>query len=188
VLLILCAPVFAAIAVLVRWGSEGPVLYTQQRMGTGGESFTALKFRTMYQDADRVLSDVLARSPQRREEYEQFHKLENDPRITSIGRILRRFSLDELPQLINVLRGDMSLVGPRPYMVAERSKMEGLDHIILQVRPGLTGLWQVSGRNDLSFAERIRLDVHYIQNWSPWLDVYIVVRTLPAVLTGEGAT
>lgn len=187
-LLVACAPLILVIAVLVRWDSDGSVLYTQERMGMNGDPFTAYKFRTMHEDADSVLAEVLDQSPRRRDEYQQFHKLEDDPRITRVGSALRRFSLDELPQLMNVLRGDMSLVGPRPYMLSERSKMEDLDEIILKTRPGLTGLWQVSGRNNLSFSERIDLDIHYIQNWSPWLDVYIAVRTIPTVLTGEGAT
>lgn len=186
--LLLLAPVFAALAILIRLDSDGPVFYRQERMGSEGRIFTLLKFRSMYCDADERLAHVLENDPERRKEYERYHKLEDDPRGTRIGKFLRRYSLDELPQLFNVLRGDMSLVGPRAYMPAELSDMEGLEKVILQTPPGVTGLWQVSGRNQLHFAERVDLDVHYVQNWSLWLDLYLLARTFPTVLTGEGAT
>ena len=188
-LLALCllAPVMALVALLIRLDSSGAVLYHQERMGQGGRIFTVLKFRTMYADAHSQLSSILENDPERRREYERFHKLQDDPRITRIGALLRRYSLDELPQLFNVLRGDMSLVGPRAYMPAELSKMNGLAQAVLQSPPGITGLWQVSGRNHLSFSDRVSLDVHYIQNWSPWLDLYLLVRTVPVVFTGDGA-
>jgi lipopolysaccharide/colanic/teichoic acid biosynthesis glycosyltransferase len=142
----------------------------------------------MHVNADAILADLLAEDPALRREYERFHKLQNDPRVTRIGRVLRRYSLDELPQLFNVLLGDMSLVGPRAYMPKELPKMKNLASIVLQTPPGITGLWQVSGRNALSFERRVDLDVHYFKNWSPWLDLYLLIRTVPVVLSGEGAS
>jgi Undecaprenyl-phosphate galactose phosphotransferase WbaP len=183
----LLAPVMAVVAVLIRLDSSGAVLYRQERMGQDGRIFTVLKFRTMYADAHDQLARILENDPERRREYERFHKLQDDPRITRVGAMLRRYSLDELPQLFNVLRGDMSLVGPRAYMPTELPQMNGLAQAVLQSPPGITGLWQVSGRNHLSFADRVNLDVHYIQNWSPWLDLYLLVRTVPVVFTGDGA-
>jgi Undecaprenyl-phosphate galactose phosphotransferase WbaP len=184
--LFLLAPVFALIALLLRLDSPGPVFYRQERMGIGGQRFTVLKFRSMYCDAEDKLAQVLDRDPERREEYRTYHKLDDDPRVTPFGKFLRRYSLDELPQLVNVIRGEMSLVGPRPYMPSERPEMNGLKTVVLDTPPGVTGLWQVSGRNRLSFDERIDLDVHYVQNWSLWLDLYLLIRTIPTVLTGEG--
>lgn len=157
-------------------------------MELDGRIFTVLKFRTMYADADRKLDRILATDPERRREYERYHKLEDDPRVTPVGRFLRRYSLDELPQVFNVLRGEMSLVGPRAYMPTELPQMNGLSWAVLQVPPGITGLWQVSGRNALSFDQRLDLDVHYVQNWSVWLDLYLLARTVPTVLSGEGAS
>lgn len=186
-LLVLLAPVFAAIAAAIRYDDPGPVFYRQTRMGYKGRTFTVLKFRTMYTDADARLDELLARDSQCRAEYEQYHKIQNDPRVTPIGQWLRRFSLDELPQLINVLRGDMSLVGPRAYMPKELFQMRGLSRVVLQTPPGITGLWQVSGRNAVSFSSRVDLDVHYVHNWSPWLDLYLLARTLPVVCSGQGA-
>lgn len=186
--LILCAPLMAGIALLVRMDAPGAVFYRQERMGREGRIVTILKFRTMYEDADERLADLLRDDPALRREYEQYHKLKEDPRVTRFGTFLRRYSLDELPQILNVLRGDMSLVGPRAYMPSELAKMNGLARAVLQSAPGMTGLWQVSGRNELSFASRVNLDVHYLQNWSPWLDLYLLVRTGPVVLSGEGAS
>jgi Undecaprenyl-phosphate galactose phosphotransferase WbaP len=185
--ILLLAPVFGVIALFIRMGSAGAVFYRQERMGAQGRIITILKFRTMYEDADQKLADILESDPERRREYERYHKLKDDPRVTRIGKFLRRYSLDELPQILNVLRGDMSLVGPRAYMPSELAQMNGLARPVLQSPPGMTGLWQVSGRNHLSFADRVNLDVHYIQNWSPWLDLYLLVRTGPVVLSGEGA-
>lgn len=186
--LIVFAPVFFALAVLIKLDSPGPVFFRQKRMGREGRCFNVLKFRSMYVNAEERLQEILHKDSVRREEYETFHKLRDDPRITPIGRGLRRASLDELPQLLNVLKGDLSLVGPRAYMPRELPKMVGLERAVLQGRPGLTGLWQVSGRNDLQFQERVYLDVHYTQNCSFWLDVYILIKTLPVVLTGDGAS
>ncbi len=186
--LLLAAPLLLTIAVLVRLSSPGPVFFRQKRLGREGRIFEVLKFRTMYEDAEVKLQDILRTDEERREEYRRYHKLRDDPRVTPIGTWLRRYSLDELPQLWNVLKGQMSLVGPRAYLPAELSQMNGLSRTVLQGPPGVTGLWQVSGRNDLSFEERVDLDVHYVHNWNPWLDVYILARTLPVVFTGEGAS
>jgi len=185
--LVLLAPVLAGIALLIRMDAPGAVFYRQERMGREGRIVTILKFRTMVADADQVLASILERDPIRRREYERYHKLQDDPRVTRIGQFLRRYSLDELPQILNVLRGEMSLVGPRAYMPSELDEMQGLARALLQSPPGMTGLWQVSGRNRLSFADRVHLDVHYIQNWSPWLDLYLLVRTVPVVISGDGA-
>jgi Undecaprenyl-phosphate galactose phosphotransferase WbaP len=186
-LLVLLAPLFVTIAGLIRLESEGPVFFRQERMGKGGEIFTLLKFRSMYSDAEERLQKVLEADPQRRREYETYHKLRDDPRVTPMGKLLRASSLDEFPQLLNVVRGEMSLIGPRAYMPGELPDMNGLETVILQTPPGVTGLWQVSGRNQLAFEERVELDVHYVQNWSLWLDLYLLVRTVPTVLMREGA-
>ena len=185
--LVVLFPVLAGIALLIRMDAPGAVLYRQERMGQEGRIITILKFRTMYEDADQTLAAILETDPDLRREYERYHKLQDDPRVTRIGKILRSYSLDELPQILNVLRGDMSLVGPRAYMPSELGEMSGLARTVLQCPPGITGLWQVSGRNHLSFADRVNLDVHYLQNWSPWLDLYLLVRTGPVVLSGDGA-
>lgn len=187
VVLVALAPLFLTIAVLIRYDSEGPVFYCQERLGKGGRTFTLMKFRSMYNNADERLEEVLASDPARRREYEEYHKLRDDPRVTPIGRILRRYSLDELPQLLNVVKGDMSLMGPRAYLPSELPEMKGLEAVILQTPPGVTGLWQVSGRSQLEFDDRIELDVHYVQNWSIWLDLYLLIRTGPIVVTGEGS-
>ena len=186
--LLLLSPLLAGIALWIRLDAPGAVFYRQERMGREGRIVTILKFRTMYEDADQKLAEILEQDPTLRREYEQYHKLQNDPRVTRIGRFLRRYSLDELPQILNVLRGDMSLVGPRAYMPSELEKMNGLARAVLQCPPGMTGLWQVSGRNRLSFSDRVNLDVHYIQNWSLWLDLYLLVRTGPVVFSGDGAS
>ncbi len=180
-------PVMVAIAVAIKLDSPGAVLFAHERIGQGGRRFRALKFRTMVSNADAVLREALARDAALREEWEREHKLKNDPRITRVGRFLRRFSLDELPQLCNVLRGDMSLVGPRPIVAEEIPKYGHAFDLYTRVRPGLTGLWQVSGRNDTSYEERVELDSYYIRNWSVWLDAYILARTVSAVLSGKGA-
>lgn len=187
VALLLALPFLLVIGVLIRLDSPGPVFYRQIRMGRDGRCFLLFKFRTMYENAEDRLRELLASDDEIRREYERFHKLRKDPRVTPIGRVLRRYSLDEMPQLINVLLGHMSLVGPRAYLPRELEQMEGLEHVILQTPPGVTGLWQVSGRNALTFEERVHTDVHYVYNWSPWLDFYILARTLPVVWTGEGA-
>jgi undecaprenyl-phosphate galactose phosphotransferase len=186
-LLAVLSPLFLLLAVLVKLSSKGPVLFRQMRIGRGRRMFGCLKFRTMYQDAEQRLSDMLASDDALRAEWLKYARIPNDPRATRLGRFLRRFSLDELPQLWNVLRGEMALVGPRPYLPVESERIgESLDTIV-RVRPGMTGLWQVSGRTSLPFKERLTLDEYYIRNWSLWMDFSIVLRTLRAVVGARGA-
>jgi Undecaprenyl-phosphate galactose phosphotransferase WbaP len=181
------APVFAIIAALIKLESRGPVLYRQSRVGLGREKFRVWKFRSMSANADRLLADYLAKHPELREEWNREHKLKNDPRITRVGKFLRKTSLDELPQLLNVLRGEMSLVGPRPIVDEEIQKYGSSFALYMQVIPGLTGLWQVSGRSETTYEERVELDNYYVRNWSPWLDLYLLARTVKVVVTGYGA-
>ena len=189
ILLILAAPMFLLTAAVVKLKSPGPVFYGHQRIGRNGKHFTAWKIRTMVLDAPEVLERVLATDPAAREEWAQTQKLKNDPRIIPgrISRFQRRTSLDELPQLWNVLRGDMSLVGPRPIVDDEVDKYSDMFSLYLRVRPGLTGLWQVSGRNNTTYQDRVRLDSYYVRNWSPWLDYYILLRTIRTIVLREGA-
>lgn len=181
------SPLFVAVALLIRLDSAGPVFHRTTRLARGGGTYTLLKFRTMVPDAERLLKHLLATNPEMQREYSASYKLLNDPRITRIGKFLRRWSLDELPQLVNVLRGDMSLVGPRQILPSE-IRMYGPDGgKLITVRPGITGLWQISGRSKLSYDDRVRLDMQYIENLSFWLDIKILLKTPKAVLRGEGA-
>ena len=179
--LLLLSPVLALIALLVRLDSPGPIIHRRRVVGVGNRPFDAYKFRTMHLDGDRLLT------PTQRDELRTNGKLKTDPRITHLGKILRRTSLDELPQLLNVLKGQMSLVGPRMLTQEELSHFGRMRHNLLLVRPGLTGLWQISGRSDLGYADRVRCDMHYIRNYSLWLDFYIIYRTIPLVIGGHGA-
>ena len=176
------SPLFLLLAVLVKLSSRGSVFYCQRRIGRGYRGFGCLKFRTMRSDADRVLAAMLEADPTLRAEFERDHKLKRDPRITPLGKFLRRSSLDELPQFINVLRGEMSVVGPRPIVWDELRRYGRNMDEVLSVRPGLTGLWQVSGRNNLTYRTRVRLDLTYVRNRSFWLDLGIVLRTIGVVL------
>jgi undecaprenyl-phosphate galactose phosphotransferase len=179
--------VMLVISIIIKMGSRGSVFYKQQRLGRDGSVFECYKFRTMYTDSDHLLEAYLHEHPEEIENYATYHKYQNDPRITAAGRWLRKFSLDELPQIINVFRFEMNLIGPRPYMLNEKEKI-GIDlETILHVRPGLTGLWQISGRNNLDFFERTELDVWYIQNWSLWLDFIIFLKTFIVLVTRRGA-
>ncbi len=184
----LWVPVLLGLALWIRVREPGPVWYRQRRIGKGNRPFMALKFRTMVPDADVVLADLLAREPALREEWERSFKLEKDPRITSVGRWLRRHSLDELPQVLNVLRGDMSLVGPRPLPDYHHNAVSpGVRSPRAQVRPGMTGLWQVSGRSDLDASEMEKWDAFYVRNWSIWLDLVILAKTVPLIIRPRGA-
>jgi Undecaprenyl-phosphate galactose phosphotransferase WbaP len=183
----LASPLLAAIALAVKVTSPGPVFFGHTRLGRNGRRFTAWKFRTMRPDADAILQQLLLTDPGARTEWDRDHKLRNDPRITCIGQWLRRTSLDELPQLWNVLSGDMSLVGPRPIVDAEIARYGDIFRLYAEVPPGITGLWQVSGRNNTTYPERIRLDEFYVRNWSPWLDLYILARTVKTIIRQEGA-
>ncbi|MCB9689706.1 MAG: exopolysaccharide biosynthesis polyprenyl glycosylphosphotransferase [Alphaproteobacteria bacterium] len=182
-LLALSAPVLAVIAALIRWQDGGPILFVQERVGRYGRPFRMLKLRTMVPDAERRLPEVLAHN----EIAGPAFKMRGDPRVTPVGRWLRRFSLDELPQLVNVLQGHMSLVGPRPPLPVEVAGWERWQWRRLSVRPGMTGLWQVSGRADLPWDVWIRLDLDYVDRWSLWLDLALLARTIPVVLAGTGA-
>ena len=176
------APIFILLAVLVKLSSPGPIFYVQQRVGRDYRHFGCIKFRTMRADADDVLSNLLVNSASMRAEFERDFKLRKDPRITPIGRFLRRSSLDELPQFLNVLRGEMSVVGPRPIVDKELERYGKFMDEIAAVRPGLTGLWQVSGRNNLSYAQRVRLDLAYARGRSFLLDLAIILRTFGVLL------
>lgn len=186
--LLLLFPFALIVACLIKLDSRGPVFFYQTRLGVRGRCFRMLKFRSMYQDAEDRLEMLLEVDPAKRIEYTTFHKLTDDPRVTRVGRVIRKYSIDELPQLINVLRGDMSIVGPRPYLPREIQSMQGNYRTILQVRPGITGLWQTSGRNELSFKERLDLDVDYVHAWCWSGDLVLLWRTLPVVLKGKGAS
>lgn len=175
------------IALFIWWEDRGGPFYRHLRVGQGGRRFYVLKFRSMHQDGDRRLREHLAKDPRAREEWERTQKLRDDPRLLRVGRLLRRLSLDELPQAWNILRGEMSLVGPRPITEGELSRYGEWAELYLKVKPGLTGLWQVSGRNGLPYGKRIELDRYYVQNWSIWMDLYLLARTFWAVLRREGA-
>ena len=181
--LIVLSPFLLLIAILVKIGSPGPVLHRRLVMGLNGKKFYALKFRSMVTNGNEILDKY----PELKDEMARNHKLKNDPRITRIGAFLRKYSLDELPQLFNVLKRDMSLVGPRMISPEEVSLYKQFDMNLLTVLPGITGLWQVSGRSDISYDERVRLDMYYIRNWSTWLDLQLLFQTIPAVLKGRGA-
>ncbi len=176
--LILCSPVYLILACAIAFTSSGSIFYIQQRVGKDYRPFGCIKFRTMIPDADRVLADMMAESESLRAEFSENFKLKEDPRITKIGKFLRVTSLDEFPQFINVLKGEMSVVGPRPLVPDEIERYgESIDRV-LSIRPGITGLWQVSGRNDLPYAQRIRIDVSYVKLRNFWLDLHIILKTV----------
>ena len=183
----LVLPLLLGIALLVYAESGKPVFYTDWRMGRDGVPFPCIKFRTMVPGAEAVLELMLAEDSGLREEYVKYHKLRADPRVTRVGRFLRRTSLDELPQLWNVLRGEMSLVGPRPYLPRESGDIGDARDEILRVPPGVTGPWQVSGRNHASFTDRVEMDTHYVRDWSVWLDLVLLASTVRALLVDKGA-
>jgi Undecaprenyl-phosphate galactose phosphotransferase WbaP len=178
---------FSLLILLVRLDSRGPVIYRQKRLGKDGKEFIIWKFRTMAVDADQMLEKYFASHPELKTEWNDRKKIRNDPRVTRAGRILRRLSLDELPQIYNIVRGEMSMVGPRPIVEEEIHYYNDCYNLYTRVKPGLTGLWQVSGRNDMSYQQRVSLDEYYVNNWSIWLDFFILFQTIKAVLTGKGA-
>ena len=186
-LLVLALPFALAIAVAILLETRGPVFFVHTRIGKGHRLFRLWKFRSMVVDADTVLQQHLERHPDLLSEWSATHKLKDDPRVTRVGRLLRRSSLDELPQLWNVLGGDMSMVGPRPIVEEEIPKYGPAFSLYSQVRPGLTGVWQVSGRSDMSYRRRTELDSEYIQNWTPGTDLAVLARTVRVVLFGHGA-
>ena len=175
------------IAFLIKIDSKGAIFFKQHRLGKNDNDFICYKYRTMYENSDDLLKEYLKNNPQEVEYYKKYHKYQDDPRITKIGKFLRSTSLDELAQIINIYKNEMSLVGPRPYMLNESDKLGKKQHVILMVQPGITGLWQVSGRNNLTFAERNSLEVWYIKNWSLWNDFVILMKTVKVVLLKVGA-
>lgn len=184
----ICIPILLIIAFAIKKDSTGTIFYNAKRIGKNNREFVCYKFRTMYENADEILQQYLQRNPVVANEWSIYRKIKcDDPRVTKVGKWLRRYSLDELPQIINVIKGDMSLVGPRPYLPNERKAMGDYLNIINQNLPGITGLWQVSGRNEISFAERLLMDTWYIQNWSIWIDVVLMYKTIFVVLCKRGA-
>ncbi|MBM3284405.1 MAG: exopolysaccharide biosynthesis polyprenyl glycosylphosphotransferase [Candidatus Aminicenantes bacterium] len=187
-LLLLLAPLFLIIVVILKADSRGPIFFSQKRLGLRRRPFKIFKFRSMHSNHEARLKAHFRTHPEAEKEWETYRKLRGyDPRVSRVGKWLRKWSLDELPQLVNVLKGDMSLVGPRPYLSEELDGIGLVPDIIFQVKPGLTGLWQVRGRNILSFEERLAIDEFYIRNWSFWLDVIILFQTLKALVRREGA-
>ncbi|WP_245534112.1 exopolysaccharide biosynthesis polyprenyl glycosylphosphotransferase [Sulfurimonas autotrophica] len=179
--------IHAVISLAIILDSKGAVFFKQDRLGKDDNNFVCYKYRTMYKNADDILKNYLKSNPDEVKYYEEYHKYKNDPRVTKIGRLLRTTSMDELPQIINVLKGEMSLVGPRPYMLNESDKLGEDKNFILKVKPGITGLWQVSGRNNLTFKQRNELEVWYIKNWSLWADFVILIKTVKVVFSKIGA-
>jgi len=187
-ILILVTPILITLALLIKLDSPGPVIYAGTRIGRLGREFKCYKFRTMYVNNDTILEEFLGNNPEVKTDWELYAKIRGeDPRVTKMGRLLRKFSLDELPQFINVLKGEMSLVGARPYLPQEKEKMAECADTILLAYPGITGLWQVSGRNELDFSQRVQIEVWYVRNWSLWLDISILFRTIPVALRASGA-
>lgn len=185
--LLLLSPVFLVTSLAIRKDSDGPAMFTQKRIGKDGKLFEIYKFRTMVPDADKKLFELLDKDEKAREEYKVNKKLKNDPRITKVGNFLRKTSIDELPQLINVLKGDMSLVGPRPYLPREKDDMGSYYDTIIESKPGITGLWQVSGRSNTTFEERLHFDKEYNEKKSFTYDMGLLVKTVGSVVKGDGA-
>jgi undecaprenyl-phosphate galactose phosphotransferase len=180
-------PLSVVVWILIKLEDGGSVIFTQRRIGAGGHPIQIYKFRTMVNNAEQVLKEMMASDPAVREEYLTTKKLRNDPRITKVGRFLRSTSLDEFPQFINVLRSEMSVVGPRPYLYSEQDDMGTQYFSVIKVKPGITGLWQAGGRNEIPFSERVVLDQYYVRNWNVWLDFVIVLETIGTVLMRRGS-
>ena len=187
ILLILLSPVFLIVTIMIKREDKGPAFFSQNRIGKKGKSIKIYKFRSMVMNAETVLEDLMAKDENIRNEYLTNKKLENDPRITKIGKFIRKTSIDELPQLINVLKGEMSLVGPRPYLFREKEDMGDAYKYIITCRPGITGYWQVSGRSDVTFEERVDLEKYYSKHVNLWMDVKILFKTVGVVLGKKGA-
>ena len=176
--LVFCAPVYLAIGIAIAQTSAGSIFYIQERVGKNHQHFGCIKFRTMIPNADRLLDEMMAQSEDIRQEFSENFKIKNDPRITTIGKLLRITNLDEFPQFINVLKGEMSVVGPRPLVPEELERYGKHIDRVLTIKPGITGLWQVSGRNDLPYAQRIKIDVSYVKHHNFWLDLQIIFKTI----------
>ncbi len=187
IVLVFTAPLMAIVALLIKLQDGGPVFYGHLRCGRNGQLFSCLKMRTMYIDADERLAHLLANDPFAAEQWRKYRKLRNDPRITPIGHFLRKTSIDELPQLINIIRGDMSVVGPRPVTLEETKLYGDAVNYYKAMRPGVLGLWQVKGRNLLSYDQRVAYDVQYVRDWSVWMDIKIMFLAVPVVFLGRGA-
>ena len=189
--LIICIPATIIILLCYIWvkiDSKGPAFFNAKRIGKNGKEFTCYKFRSMYMNADEILDNYLAKNPEARREWNEFQKLHDfDPRVTKAGKIMRKTSLDELPQIFNVLKGEMSLVGPRPYLPREAELMGEYKQIIITTVPGITGYWQVNGRSDVTFEGRLKMDNWYIRNWSIWMDIELLFKTIKAVFCSKGA-
>ena len=189
--LLLGLPFFIVIAFLIKFSSKGPIFYCSSRLGHKGRLFKFWKFRSMYCDADSRLQHLLKQQPELNREWQKFFKLKNDPRLTYLGRLIRKTSLDELPQFWNVLKGDLSIVGPRPYLPREEKRIKELIgsniDVLLSVKPGLTGIWQTSGSSALSFEKRIELDLSYVRTRSFLLDIQLIVKTIPEMISSKGA-
>ncbi len=180
--LIACIPFFILISFLIKLSSRGPIFFLQERIGKNNIPFKCIKFRTMHPEAKDILENLLMNDEKLKMEFEQNHKIKNDPRITTIGKFLRKTSLDELPQFINVLKNEMSIVGPRPIVNKEKKKYGKNFKKVLSVKPGITGLWQVSGRNNLTYKTRVKLDLNYTENYSFLMDIRILIRTIGVIL------
>ena len=185
--LIVLAPIMLFICLLIKIDSKGPAILVQERIGEDGKTFKMYKYRSMVVGADELLDKYLKENEEARKEYKKYKKLQNDPRVTKIGKIIRKTSIDELPQLINVFIGNMSLVGPRPYLPREKEDMKNLYNDIVKSKPGITGIWQVSGRNDISFDKRLEMDYTYNSDKSTMYDIKILLKTFKKVLEKEGA-
>ena len=185
--LVLLAPLILALVIVLKLTDSGPLLYGHRRIGFGGREFRCWKFRTMVVNGDTVLEQYLRKHPAKAALWNEQRKLVDDPRVTRLGAVLRKLSLDELPQLLNVLTGEMSLVGPRPVVRAELDYYASSARHYLSARPGLSGLWQISGRSNTTYLERVQLDRFYVMNWNPWMDLRIIFMTIPAVVMSRGA-
>lgn len=188
IIFIVILPILLIIAILIKIDSKGPIFFNAKRIGKNGKLFKCYKFRSMYQNADELLIKHLNNNPELKDQWNKFQKLkENDIRVTKIGFFIRKYSLDELPQIFNVLKGDMSLVGPRPYLPREKELMNSFYNIIITTLPGITGYWQVSGRSNVTFKKRLEMDNWYIRNWSIWIDIIFLIKTVKVVFCSKGA-
>lgn len=185
--LILLAPLYLVIALLIKFFSPGNAIFAQDRLGVRGKVFKCYKFRTMHIDAEKHLKALLNANPLLKKEWEEKQKLKNDPRIFPFGKFLRKTSLDELPQFWNVLKGDLSVVGPRPYIIDQKAELGSYAYKILSIRPGITGIWQTSGRSRTTFQQRIELDASYVDKKSFWFDLYLIIKTIPSMIFTKNA-
>ena len=181
IILIAGFPIFMIIALLIKLSSRGPIFFLQERIGKNKKSFNCIKFRTMHPEAEDILENLITNNENLRKEFEETHKLKNDPRITNIGKFLRKTSLDEIPQFLNVIKMEMSIIGPRPIVKNEIQKYGESYNKVISLKPGITGLWQVSGRNNLSYKRRVTLDCLYVDNMSPLIDLRIIIRTFGVI-------